>query len=106
MVKGFAPRLRAEPKVTPLELLILTPPLPGKEEINSPPVVCAELPVYWRVALAPYTSVPVTVVVDVPSIERTPFTVVVPEGNVLAFDPRRFRLEYVVGLTVWVPEAV
>ena len=40
----------------------------------------------------PKASVPVTVAVAVPSLERIPFTVVVPVGNVFANVPERVRL--------------
>ena len=64
----------AVPNVTPLELLMMTPPLPLKVAGNSVPVVCALVPLYCKVAAAPYAAT-VPAVVAVPSIERMPLTV-------------------------------
>ena len=73
----------APPSVTiPFVLAIIKPaafPDKGNVGRNSAPVVWSLLPLYCKVAEAAYASVPVTVVVAVPSIDRTPYTVVVPD---------------------------
>src|SRR5258707_32936 len=44
------------PRLTPLALLMMTPPLPPNVDGNSTPVVCALAPLYCRVAPAPYVG--------------------------------------------------
>ena len=46
-------KLRAEFSVTPLALLMITPPVPENVAGNSDPVVCKAVPLYCKVAEAP-----------------------------------------------------
>ena len=46
-------KLRAELRVTPLALLMITPPVPENVAGNSAPVVCKAVPLYSNVDEAP-----------------------------------------------------
>ena len=88
-------------------LAIMTPPVAANGVIHSSAeAVLAVDVLYCRVASAPYVTTPVvTVIVAVPSIDRTPFTVGVV-ANVFALVPERVRLWYVVTFAVCVPALV
>jgi hypothetical protein len=73
-------------------LAMITPPVAVNGVFHSLPAVLDVGVLYRKVAAEPYVSVPVTVAVAVPSMERIPFTVVVPVGKVFADVPERVRL--------------
>ncbi len=84
-------KLRAELRVTPLALLMITPPVPENVAGNSVPVVCNAVPLYSNVEEVPYVSVPDTVAVAVPCIDSIPFTVVVVPV-VIVFTPEAVKV--------------
>ena len=63
-------------RVTPLALLMITPPEPLNVVGKEIPVTCAAEPLYCKVAAAPNDGAGVPAVVAVPSIERIPLIVV------------------------------
>ena len=83
------------------EFAFTIPPVATNGVIHSAPAVLAEVVLYCKVALDPYDKDPVNTFAFAPfSMDKTPLTVVVPEGNVLAPVPDKVRLEYVVAFIV------